>query len=70
MREIKIHTEYINMMQFLKFVGEITTGGEINSLYENNEVFLNDELVFEKRKKIYNGDVVRINNNIYIVKVS
>jgi ribosome-associated protein len=58
--KIKKDKDYINLTQYLKYINYISSGGEIEHFLSNNEVFLNNEQVKEKRKKIYPGDILVI----------
>ncbi len=69
MELVNIKDEYIKLSQFLKFMGIISTGGEVKHFIEENDILLNDVVVFEVRKKIYSGDILKINEDLYkIVK--
>jgi ribosome-associated protein len=60
MKKIKIDTEYIKLDQLLKFSELVSSGGEAKLLIENGCITLNDELVFERGKKIRIGDVIKV----------
>ena len=64
-KEIKIDDEFITLSQFLKITDLIQSGGEAKSFIYFNNIFVND--VFEDRrgKKIYKGDLVRINDEVF-----
>lgn len=68
MKTILIKTEFINLTQFLKMEAIISSGGEVKYFLEENEIYLNDIKVSEKRKKMYSGDVLKINNDIYRIE--
>lgn len=55
-----INTEFITLVNLLKFEGIIETGGQIKDLLENQEIKVNGFIVNEKRKKIYPGDLIHI----------
>lgn len=55
-----IHTEYIQIDQLLKLEGIIETSGQIKALIDDEIVFLNGQLVTEKRKKCYPDDIISI----------
>ena len=57
----------IQLNQLLKWIGVLETGGQIAFLLERRAILLNGVIVQEKRKKIYPGDIVTINNDDYIV---
>lgn len=57
----------IQLNQLLKWIGVLETGGQIAFLLERRAILLNGVIVQEKRKKIYPGDIVTVNNDDYIV---
>lgn len=60
MEEIEIYSEFIKLDQFLKFANVAASGGEAKQMVEDGIVFVNGVKAFEKRKKIYPGDVVEV----------
>ncbi len=56
--EFKIDGEYIHLIQLLKLLNWAESGGEAKMLVEEGLVVVNDEVAFEKRKKIRVGDRV------------
>ncbi len=65
METIFIHTDWIQLDQALKKEGIIGTGGEIAFFLEQNKVFLNGKKVTEKRKKLYPGDCLSVQEKEY-----
>ena len=61
---IAITTECITMDKLLKFSGVADTGGQAFLMVEDGIVKLNGKLVTEKRKKVFPGDVVNIDDQI------
>ncbi len=61
---VEITTEFITMDKLLKFAGVADTGGQAFLMVEDGVVRLNGQLVTEKRKKVYPGDIVNIDNQI------
>ncbi len=61
MNEFKITTEFITISQLLKVLDYVTSGGEVKFFLMDNEILLNDQLIFERKKKIKPGDIVTIN---------
>lgn len=51
--------DFIQLNQLLKFTGIADSGGDANQLILNGEIFVNDIIVNEKRKKIRAGDQVQ-----------
>lgn len=67
MKTIAIHTEQIALDQALKKEGIISTGGEMAPFLEIHRVLLNGKPVFEKRKKLYIGDILTIDQEKYTI---
>lgn len=61
---VAIITEFITMDKLLKFSGVADTGGQAFLMVEDGIVKLNGKLVKEKRKKVFPGDVVNIDDQI------
>ena len=62
--QIAIITEFITMDKLLKFSGVADTGGQAFLMVEDGINKLNGKLVTEKRKKVFPGDIVNIDNQI------
>ena len=62
MIESHIYGEYIQLNQFLKRENIAMSGGDARMIIESGTVFVNGQEAFEIRKKLRNGDVVRIEN--------
>lgn len=67
MEKISIKGEYIKLDQLIKFVGEVSTGGEAKIMILDGKVKINNEIVFQRGKKIRKEDILEINNNKYII---
>lgn len=67
MKKVLIDSEYITLAQFLKLEGFIGSGGEAKYFLKEVDVLLND--VFEDRrgKKLYNNDVIKIDDQEFII---
>lgn len=61
---VAIITEFITMDKLLKFSGVADTGGQAFLMVKDGIVKLNGKLVTEKRKKVFPGDVVNIDDQI------
>lgn len=68
MVEILIESDYITLGQFLKFSNVVFSGGEVKFFLENNVVFVNEIEENRRGKKLFSGDLVKINNKIFIIK--
>lgn len=63
---VEINTEFITISNLLKYSGIIDTGGQAHEAIEAGDVTLNKNVITEKRKKIYPGDIVVLNNQVEI----
>lgn len=68
MNVVKIHTEYINLGQFLKYVGVINNGGEAKQWLLYNKIYINSDLESRRGRKIYPGDSVLIGKKKYLIE--
>lgn len=66
---VEITTDFITMDKLLKFSGVADTGGQAFLMVEDGVVKLNDVTVTEKRKKVFPGDKVNIDNQIELTVV-
>lgn len=62
--DIKIKTEYIKLDQLLKFAGIVGSGSDAKSMILNKLVILNEETITQRGKKIYHGDIVKVNSEV------
>lgn len=69
MVEIKIHSEPITLGQFLKFYGLVYSGGEVKMYLEENDVFVNKIPEKRRGKKLFSGDLIKINDQEYVLKL-
>lgn len=67
MEKVLIHSEYITLGQFLKFVGIIDCGSYAKQFLLENKVLINNEQDQRRGRKIYKGDIVVILNKSYEV---
>ncbi len=61
MEEIKIHTEYIKLDDFLKFAGILGTGGMAKAVIQDGLVKVDGEVCTMRGKKLRGGEVVSFN---------
>lgn len=69
MKIIKIHSDSIKLGQFIKFLGIVSTGGEIKNYLLENTVKVNENTTESRGKTLFNGDIVEINGEKFIVEV-
>ncbi len=67
MQTFILNEEYITITQFLKINDYISSGGQAKFFLLENEVLLNEIQVTERKKKLFNGDVVSINKKRYVI---
>ncbi len=60
MEQIRIHEEYIKLGQFLKLAGIADTGGQAKYYIMDGKIKVNGEIVTQRGKKIFPGDIVDI----------
>ncbi len=53
--------EYITLTQFMKSMSWVASGSEAHFFILEGQVLVNGQVVTEKRKKLYAGDVVEWN---------
>lgn len=68
MVEVEITTEFIKLDSFLKFTGAVTLGSEAKFFIQNGEIKVNGEVETQRGKKLYKGDQVEFQGEIYKVK--
>ncbi|PCH99595.1 MAG: RNA-binding protein [Flavobacteriaceae bacterium] len=66
--ELKEGHEYIQLNNLLQYLSIAQTGGHAKILIQNEEVSLNGDLETRIRKKIFSGDIVRLENIEITVK--
>ncbi|MCR4950397.1 MAG: S4 domain-containing protein YaaA [Solobacterium sp.] len=64
---IRITTDYITLQQFMKLSGIAQTGGEAKILVKETEIFVNGEAENRRGRKLYPGDVIRVNGKMYVI---
>lgn len=67
MIKVKIKTEYITLGQLIKYLGIVSTGGEIKAFLVENTVFVNENAENRRGKKLFNGDILNILGKKYII---
>ncbi len=69
--DIAIHTDTIQLDQFLKLAGAVASGGEVKALLAEGVILRNDVPETARRRKLVPGDVITIdgNNTYRVVRV-
>ena len=60
MEKVLIHTEQIQLDQFLKLAGAVESGGAVKPLLLEGCIFVNGTQETARRKKLSAGDVVTL----------
>jgi len=67
--EIWIEDTFITLNQLLKLANLFDSGGFIKQYINQEGVFVNDELIFQRGKKLFHNDIVKLKSNErFIVK--
>lgn len=61
--DIAIHTDTIQLDQFLKLAGAVASGGEVKALLAEGVILRNDVPETVRRRKLVPGDVITIDGN-------
>lgn len=67
MKIIYINTPFIKLGQLLKLIGLIQNGSVAKSYLENHEILVNEVHENRRGRKIFENDVVSIENQVYKV---
>ena len=65
--EIKIHTPYITLGQFLKLTNIISNGGEAKAFLMSEAILVNGEPENRRGRKLYPGDKVTYSKKVYLI---
>lgn len=65
---VDINKEYINLGQLLKMTNIVGSGGEIKHYLFTNEVFVNDELEERRGRKLYNLDIIKVDDQVFQIR--
>jgi len=69
MNEITINKEPVELFKLLKFEGIAHSGGAAKKMIEDKMVLLNGELETRKRKKVHAGDVIKVADAEFTIKL-
>ena len=68
MTDIEIHTETIQLDQFLKLAGAVPSGGMVKELIAAGAILRNGEVETARRRKLVPGDIITLDGtNTYHV---
>lgn len=68
MEEIFIYTDFVTLGQFLKLANLIQTGGEAKEFLANHEIFVDGELDNRRGRKLYDGMIVALLDEKFVIK--
>lgn len=68
MKEITIHSEYITLGQFLKYVNAVDSGAIAKIVILDGQVLVNGEVETRRGKKLYKDDTISFDGVDYIIK--
>ncbi len=60
MTEIKINTEFIKLQQAIKLANIVSSGSDAKTLILDGKVKVNNNIVYQRGKKIFAGDIVNV----------
>lgn len=62
MKQIKLTADYLTLTQLLKEEGIIGSGGQAKFYLQEQPVILNGQAENRRGKKLYQGDVIKLNS--------
>lgn len=68
MEKVLIKTDYITLGQLIKYLSLVGSGGEVKIYLQMNDIYLNGELENRRGRKIYPGDILKIQDTEYIIQ--
>jgi ribosome-associated protein len=66
---IDVSIQPIELCKLLKIANMVSGGGEAKIVISEGYVLLNNEVEFQKRKKVYHADIIEFNSEIIQVNV-
>ncbi len=67
MKEIRIHTPFITLGQFLKLANLISNGGEAKLFLMENIVYVNQEKENRRGRKLYPGYEIELEGQKFMI---
>lgn len=61
---VTIKTEFIKLQQAMKLAGVVDQGSDAKLIIQDGVVMVNDEVCTMRGKKLYAGDIVRVNGEV------
>ena len=69
-KTVQVSGEFIQLNQLLKLESVVSTGGEAKALIESGKVLVNGEKADAVRKKLRQGDEVRVGRNVWVIELT
>ena len=69
-KKVQVSGEFIQLNQLLKLENVVSSGGEAKALIESGRVLVNEVKADAVRKKLRQGDKVRIGQKIWIIELT
>jgi ribosome-associated protein len=66
---IELNQQPIELYKLLKIANLVNGGGEAKMVISEGYVFLNGEVEFQKRKKVYHQDIIEFNGDIIELEI-
>ena len=60
MTEVEIHTDTIQLDQFLKLAGAVPSGGMVKELIAAGAILRNGDIETARRRKLVPGDIITV----------
>jgi len=67
---VNVSYQPVELCKLLKIANMVSGGGEAKIVISEGYVYLNGEVEFQKRKKIYNDDIIEFNGEVFQVACS
>ena len=67
---IELEEEPIELCKLLKILDLVEGGGQAKMLITNGFISLNDEVCVQKRKKIYGGDILQFDGELFEITLA
>ncbi|WP_027119762.1 S4 domain-containing protein YaaA [[Mycoplasma] testudinis] len=64
---VKLKTKFITLGQLLKLINKISSGGEVKAFISTHQITVNKEIEKRRGRKLYDGDIIEIENESYQV---
>ncbi|MBQ1366994.1 MAG: RNA-binding S4 domain-containing protein [Firmicutes bacterium] len=69
-KKVNVSGEFIQLNQLLKLENVVSSGGEAKALIESGKVLVNGEKADAVRKKLRQGDTVRVGHNVWVIELT